>query len=169
MPALVLADELVVQTVSFSVVFRFRVVLLFASFWLLLSKAGDWSVIVSFVLLGVAAAWRLEFVAFLIPLLLVSVCEKKKYYEAGLGFLLSILIIIGVQMQDVSAGNRLQGRVLINSDKNGLCGTAIITGAMALWRRVDTFLAIGLALAAVVTVMFPIQSGNFTSYREWLQ
>jgi hypothetical protein len=37
--------------------------------------------------------------------------------------------------------------VLIKSDRNGLCGGAIVTVVLALWCRVDTFLAIGLALA----------------------
>jgi hypothetical protein len=163
-PLLVLADRLVVHSVSVSVVFTLQVVLLFAAFRVLLSKAGGWSVVVSFVLLGVAAAWRLEFVVFFIPLLLVSVCEKKKYREAALGFALSFVILVigqqtdGASVRDVSAGNLLRSWVLIKADKGGLCWAAIITAMMALWRRVDTFLFIGLALAAIVAVVCPIQS-----------
>jgi hypothetical protein len=136
----------------------------FAAFRVLLLNAGGWSVVVSFVLLGVAAARRLEFVLFFIPLLLVSVCEQKKYRDAGVGLTLSFVILVigqqtvGASVQDVSGGNRLRSWVLIMADRNGVCGAAIIIAVMALWRRVDVFLAIGLALAATVAVVSPIES-----------
>jgi hypothetical protein len=164
MPVLVLADQLVVHSIAVSLVFGLQVVLVFAAFRVLVWNAERWSVVISFVLLGVAAAWRLEFGVFLIPVLLVSVCEKKKYREAGVGFALSVVIIVigqqttGWSVLDLSTGNRLDVSALRSSDRNGLLVASIITVLMALCLRVDKFLAIGLILAAILAFVSPIVS-----------
>jgi hypothetical protein len=105
-------------------------------------------------------------VPFLIPVLLVSVYEKKKYREAGVGFALSLVIIVigqwttGASVAGLSMGNCLDGSALITADRNGLWVAAVITGVMALWLRVDTFLVMGLALAGFVAIVSPIKSGQ---------
>jgi hypothetical protein len=163
MPVLVLADRLVVCSVSENVKLYWAAVLVLVAFRVMLLKAWGWSAIVSLLLMVVAAARRREFVVFFIPLLVVSVCERKKYLETVLEFALGLVIVmIGwkkwVSVQDEPTGSPVGRWALIKADRNGLCGAAVITAVMALWRRVDTSLAVGLALAVIVTVLSPFES-----------